>query len=193
MDNDASRVVVVKEWSGKYQINEFYRPIAKKLVEKFPELIHVQPKGILFLDNTQGKKEHRGKKVLAQISMFPEKWNQIIYQLTGRAYLYMIEFFKENLQEASREQIIAVVYHELKHIGKDGELVAHDIEDWDVMYHKLGHDWTAKNRDIPDLLGYGVDWDNILQPSLFQAVSDLNKFDSRLEISTTLREPEIGG
>ena len=183
MDNNSGRIVVVKEWAGKYQINEFYRPIAQGLAAKFTELRHVQPKGILFVDNTQGKKEHRGKKVLAQISMFPEKWYQIIYQLTGRAYLYMIEFFKENLQEATREQIIAVVYHELKHIGKDGELVAHDIEDWDVMYHKLGHDWMAKNRDIPDLLEEGVDWDNLLQPNLFSELKKLDRLDDLNELN----------
>ena len=183
VDNDSSRIVVVKEWNGKYVINEFYRPIAKGLVDKFPELIHVQPKGILFVDNTQGKKEHRGKKVLAQISMFPEKWYQIIYQLTGRAYLHMIEFFKENLQEATREQIIAVVYHELRHIGRDGELVAHEIEDWDLMYHKLGHDWAAKNRDIPDLLEDGVDWDNLLQPNLFSTLKKIDKHDFMDELN----------
>lgn len=86
-----------------------------------------------------------------------------------------MEFFKQNLQDASKQQIIAVVYHELRHISRDGEIVAHEIEDWDIMYNKLGHDWMSKYQDIPDLLDPLVEWDNILQPNLFRAVSNINK------------------
>lgn len=79
---------------------------------------------------------------------------------------YYIEFFKRNIADLSREQIIAVVYHELRHIGPDGEIVLHDIEDWANMHYKLGPRWATTKAAIPDLLAEGVDWDSIRGPQL---------------------------
>ncbi|WP_406244149.1 putative metallopeptidase [Tissierella carlieri] len=41
-------------------------------------------------------------------------------------YLKTRKYFIERMQ---REQIIALIYHELIHIREDGDMVKHDIED----------------------------------------------------------------
>lgn len=64
---EASRLVVVNEWTGKYQINEYYRPIAEGLTAKFQELRHIMPKGILFIDNKESKGQNQGRIRLAQV------------------------------------------------------------------------------------------------------------------------------
>lgn len=135
--NDAAHLVVVKEWGGKYVVNEAYRPIAEALVKKYEELRHIPVADILFVDNTEGTGKNKNKKKLAQVGKIPEKWMEIIHQLTGKSFGYFMEFFKRNTQDMGREQIIAVIYHELRHIGRDGELVLHDIEDWANMHYKF--------------------------------------------------------
>ncbi|CCO08252.1 putative metallopeptidase [Desulforamulus hydrothermalis] len=161
MSSDNSRIVVVDEWNGKYVINDAYRPIAEALVCKFEELKHVPVKAILFIDNTEGTGKSMNKIKYAQIGKVPEKWQEIIYQVTGRTFQYFMEIFKRNIREMSREQIIALVYHELRHIDYDGGLKHHDIEDWSEMVYGLGLNWSSTKTVIPDLLAEGIDWSNI--------------------------------
>lgn len=159
MDN--SRIVVVDEWNGKYVINEAYRPIAEALTNKFRELRHIPVKSILFVDNEDGSGKSMDRIKNAQIGKVPDKWQEIIYQVSGRTFQYFMEFFKKNIRNMSREQIIALVYHELRHIGFDGDIKHHDIEDWSEMIHGLGLNWSSTKTIIPDLLAEGIDWSNI--------------------------------
>ena len=162
-----NNLLKVENYRGKFVINEAYRPIAKALCVKFPELKHIPVDSILFLDLTEAKGVTGNKIKNAQISKMPDKWHKIIYQLTGRRFRYYMEFFKRNTGNMSKEQIIALIYHELRHIGMDGNLVHHDIEEWANMYHRLGVDWSHTKRKLPDLLDAEVDWDSIKMTNLF--------------------------
>ncbi|GEA17771.1 putative metallopeptidase [Moorella sp. E306M] len=180
MDIDTSRLLVLPEWGGKYVINEAYRPIAEALVKKYPELRFKLVDEILFVDNTEDKGKQKNKYKNAQIGKIPEKYREIITQLTGRSFSYIMEFYKRNIETMSREQIIALVYHELRHIGADGDIILHDIEDWANMHYKLGPDWASTMRGIPNLLDEGVDWDSITGPSLFNNLEPDNLEQPRL-------------
>lgn len=164
-------LIVIDEFNGKYKINENYRPIAEALKAKFEELQYVPVKNILFIENTEDKRKNNNKIVYAQISKVPGKWEEIIYQVTGKYFHYMLEIFKENTMLMSREQIVALIYHELRHIQlvqkKDGpsiDIIGHEVEDWLNMVEKLGLSWNATRGQIPDLLADGVDWDTIEGP-----------------------------
>lgn len=165
METD-DKVEVVKEWLGKYQINDSYRPIAKALVAKYREISYIPVEKILFIDNTESLGKNKNKLKLAQISVIPVKWNEIIHQLTGRRFWYVMEFFKRNTQNLSKEQIVATIYHELRHIGHDGNIIAHDIEDWSNMVTAFGPRWNAPEANIPNLLDDEVDWDRIVARQL---------------------------
>ena len=166
-------IIVIKDFNGKYKINEHYRPIAEALKEKFKELQYVPVKNILFIENLEDKKKKSNSIIYAQVSKVQGKWMDIIYQFTGQYFEYMLEIFKENTVEMSREQMIALIYHELKHIqlvktpdGSKIDIVNHDVEDWTIMIEKLGSNWNSTKSDIPDLLDEGVDWDSITGPSM---------------------------
>jgi len=166
---EQKNIIVIKEFNGKYKINQNYLTIAEALREKFKELQFVPVNSILFIENLEDKKKNKNKIVFAQISKVPEKWEDIIYQTTGKKFMYMLEIFKENTSEMSREQMIALIYHELHHIQIiDGEfkLVGHDVEDWTNMIEKLGVNWNSTKSDIPDLLDEDVDWDSITGPAM---------------------------
>ena len=173
MDNSKS-IITVEEFDGKFRINESYRPIAAALIKKYPELKHIAVESILFVEDTESLKRNKGQTVFAQISTIPEKWSNIVYQTSGQPFDYMMEIYKFNIMQMSREQIIALVYHELRHIGKDGSIKGHDIEDWTNMVEKLGLDWANTKGSIPNLLSDGVDWESIEGPAnLFPAETTL--------------------
>ena len=128
---------------------------------EFYHLIAVANKLTRFQYNRKGL-------IFAQIGLMQEKWKDIIYQITEQNYTHILEIFKLNVLMMSREQIIALIYHELRHIGKDGSIINHDIEDWTNMVEKLGVDWSKYEADIPNILK--VDWDSIEGPAnLFPA------------------------
>ena len=147
-----------------FAINESYRPIALTLQEKFEELKDAPIKNILFVDNLNSKKKAGSKVVFAEIGKIPGKWQDVLYQTTGLYFEFMLTVYKENTTNMSRAQIVALIYHELRHI-QNGELVGHDVEDWHEMYTKLGHNWATTMGDIPDLLSGNVDWNSIEGPA----------------------------
>jgi predicted metallopeptidase len=176
-----NEIIKANNNSGKFVINESYRPIAKALKNKYKELEYVPINQILFVDNTEDKRKKNNKPVYAQIGKVPAKWEEIIYQTTGIHFDYILEVFRENTIDMSREQIIALLYHELRHIqliktekAQKIDIISHDIEDWANMFSKLGQNWATTKALIPDLLADGIDWENIIgPPSLFSEESTL--------------------
>lgn len=161
--------------SEEYMINESYRFIAEALKSKFKELKRVPVKNILFLDNLTQKKNSRGKTVFADMSKIPGKWQHILEQTTGFYFGFILTVYKRNIAHMSRSQIVALIYHELRHI-QNGDVVGHDIEDWHEMHSKLGYNWATTMGDIPDLLSDSVDWDSIEgPPALFTADGEPHK------------------
>lgn len=170
MENQKS-IITVKDFNGKYKINEHYRPIAEALKKKFIELQYVPVKNILFIENLEDKKKKNNSIVYAQVSKVQGKWMDIIYQVTGKYFEYMIEIFKENTIEFSREQMIVLIYHEMRHIqlvktpdGSKIDIVNHEIEEWVNILEKLETNWAEAKGYIPDLLADGVDWNSIEGP-----------------------------
>jgi uncharacterized protein YqiB (DUF1249 family) len=167
-------LVVVDEYGGEYSINEAYRPIAEHLKEKFEELEHVPVDSILFIDRQETKQKRANKTVCAQVSKVPTRFQAIIYQLTGYTFTFMIEVFKANTAYMTRPQIVALLYHEMRHIqlvvtdsGADIKIVGHDIEDWTQMVEKLGVNWNSEKQQIPNLLDNSItDWDSIEGPQM---------------------------
>lgn len=174
-------LIAVEDFHGKYKINENYRPVARALKAKFDELEHAPVENILFIENLEDKRKKNNKLVYAQVSKTPGKWEEIIYQVTGKHFDFVMEIFKENTALMSREQIVALIYHELRHIqlvqkkdGPDIDIVGHEVEDWLNMAEKLGLNWAETRGQIPDLLANGVDWNTIEGPmNLFPAETSL--------------------
>ncbi len=154
-----------KHWIKNY----YYRPIAEKLIEKFTEIRHINPHKILFIEDTDWEeKKTTGRTWMARTKIA----NKEFTDMTG--YDYIIEFREFYTERMQKEQIVALVYHELRHIGTDGKLVKHDIEDWENMVATLGVDWATTLGDIPDLIDELDEWDE-----LNSAAKQLNVF--RLE------------
>lgn len=162
------------KFGDKHWIKNFiYRPIAKKLVEKFPELKHIKPMGILFIEDMEWEmpdsvkpKRHWMARIL--------KANKHLDFMTG--YDYVLETRNYFIDRMSREQLVALIYHELRHIDKYGDLVSHDVEDWDNLVATLGRDWATTQAQIIDIL-----------EDDFEGWRDLGKVATQLNMFDKLR------
>lgn len=142
------------KFGEKHWIKNFvYRHIAAQLVKKFEELRHIKPSKILFIEDMDYEDPENGKpQWRAKIS----KANKQFTVMTG--YEYILETRNYFIERMQREQIIALIYHELRHIGQDGDMVKHDIEDWNNMIATLGTDWATTQAKIKDLLEDKILW-----------------------------------
>lgn len=155
--------------------NWIYRPIANKLIRKFPELRHINQNKILFIEDMEWEKPEGGKPKKhwrARIS----KTNKQFADMSG--YDYILETRNYFIERMDRAQIIALIYHELRHIDEYGDLQPHDIEDWDNMIATLGKDWATTKAEIENLIDDDIIWRN-LQPRAKQLdVFSLKQFNN---------------
>ena len=155
----------------KHEIkNWYYAPIAERLVEKFEELEHIGVGVILFIEDVEWTKPKGVSSKKPWIARM-KKANEMLENIWG--YRYVMETRGYFTEDMSREQIIAMIYHELLHIGYEGELKPHDIEDWGSMVATLGANWATTQGEILDLLDDEFPgWDELRragqQTSLFE-------------------------
>lgn len=158
------------KFGDKHWIKNFiYRPIANKLVKKFEEIKHVMPSKILFIEDMEWE-EPKGAKPKRHWMARISNANKQFAEITG--YGYILETRNYYIERMQREQIIALIYHELRHIDKFGDLQPHDIEDWNNMIATLGTDWATTQAEIKDLLE-----DQILWRELEPLAKQLNVFN----------------
>lgn len=158
--------------------NYIYRPIAERLIEKFPELKHINPRSILFIEDMDWEKpnsERPKKHWMARIS----KANKQFAAATG--YSYILETRNYFIERMSRAQIIALIYHELRHIDTYGDLQPHDIEDWDNMIATLGKDWDTTKEEIQNLIEDDIIWKELESRTKQLDVFSLEAFNKFIE------------
>lgn len=151
MDAEGKLKHINKLDHGKYDEctlirNDYFRAVAQKLIEKFPELRHIRPEKILFLEHVDWEPGTAKNPWRAQVKLA----NKQMVAMTG--YDYVMEFRRYYLERMGKAQVIALVYHELRHIDIDGGLRKHDIEDWSGMIGTLGADWASTQAEILNLL-----------------------------------------
>lgn len=145
-----------------YEIcNNRIKPLADDLIKKYEELRHIDVNKILFVVN---HKSAGSKKTvtLARTSRVPEKWRDVLYQLGACSYFYIVEFFGKTTACLDENQMIALVYRELRRIGPEGQIVTPDIHDWWQVLMGLGRHWFYPDSTCPNLLESGVDWKKLM-------------------------------
>jgi len=133
-----------------------YEGIAEKLILRFGELSHLDASSILFIEDICWEPP--------KPNGVAEKWQWMARAKKADKYLketwgsqFVIETRRHFTERMSGEQIVALIYHELRHIGRDGEILHHEIEDWECMVATLGAHWDDPKASIADILGYDFD------------------------------------
>ena len=139
--------------------NSRVRPIADELIKKYEELRHIDVSKILFVVNhsTGGK-----KLTLARTGRVPERWRDILFQLGACSYFYLVEFYAKQTACLDENQMIALIYRELRRIGPEGQIVTPDIHDWWQILMGLGRHWFYPDSTCPNLLDRNVDWKKLM-------------------------------
>lgn len=145
-----------------YEIcNKKIRPIAEALIVKYRELQHIQPEKILFIVNHKNVGSKK-RIVLARTSKISPKWAELLYQLGAHSYFHIIEFYAKTTELMDENQMIALVYRELRRIGPNGETLVPDVHDWWQILMGLGRRWFHPDESCPNLLDDDVDWKKLM-------------------------------
>ena len=141
--------------------NRKMRPIAEALIKKYDELHHIDPEKILFVVN-HSSSDGKRQMSLAKTTKLPPKWTELLYQLCGDSFFYMIEFYAKTTACIDEAQMVALTYRELRRIGPEGEILTPDVHDWWQMLMGLGRKWFYPDATCPNLLDEGVDWKKLM-------------------------------
>lgn len=139
--------IIDAEYSKKYE------KIAAKVIKAIPELHFIQELEIkIGYVLSYEEKTGKGKAVLAEC----HKVN-IIYQCFV-PYDFIITVYEPNVMELTQNQIKALLWHELCHIGINEKTLAltyrvipHEIEDFYSIIDRLGTRWNMLEDDIEDI------------------------------------------
>lgn len=141
--------------------NSRMRPLADELIKKYEELRHLDASKILFVVN---HKSAGSKKtlVLARTSRVPERWRDVLFQLGACSFFHMVEFYGKTTSCLDENQMVALLYRELRRIGPEGQILTPDVHDWWQVLMGLGRYWFYPDSTCPNLLDENVDWKKLM-------------------------------
>ena len=121
-------------------INEDYCRIARDLIENRPELEHLRGADVTILCLSSDCEKKSGKKlVFGQCEKIADKYKW------GIPCDFTITIFEPNIVDFSEGQLQILIFHELLHVGVDGDkfsIIPHDLEDFKVIIEQYGVDWN---------------------------------------------------
>ena len=152
------------ERTDKFQKREDLRQLAAMLCKRYPgRLGNVFPTQIAFLVNLEDKPISKGRAALAKTFRMSARYEF----LTG--YTHVIEFYSQHTTYLTNNQLTVLLYHELLHIGEEGKLQGHDVEEFGEIVDAFGRTVLDYQReDIPDILDEAFEW-KLSKPTLFDA------------------------
>lgn len=122
-------------------INDRYTEIAYDLINEKDELINLRGADITILClSSDCEKKSGGKVIFGQCEKIADKYKW------GIPCDFTITIFEPNIIGFTDEQLRILIYHELLHVGVDGDRLfinKHDIEDFRAIIKEYGVDWTT--------------------------------------------------
>lgn len=121
-------------------INEQYTEIGMELINTEPRLFDIRNSDctIVFLSSELAKVQNT-KIVFAQCEKVPDKYKWAV------PADFCIVVFDPNVEEFTEEQLRILLFHELLHVGIDGDsyfVRPHDIEDFYEIIDRFGMHWS---------------------------------------------------
>lgn len=130
-----------------------YKELADKVIQAIPELqfIHEMDIKVGYVKSFEPKQKN-GKLIMGQCEKLKDIYQAFI------PFDFIITFYEPNIEELNDNQIKALMWHELCHIGLNERTLKttytvnpHDIEDFYSITDRLGTKWARE--DIGDILG----------------------------------------
>jgi hypothetical protein len=127
--------------SDNRHISDEYAAIGEMLIANYDEFKDIREAEItiVYLASTQAKKQ-KGKLVFGQCEKIADKYKW------GIPADFTITVFEPNIEGFTPEQVEALIFHELLHVGVEDDRLfirPHDIEDFSAVLKKYGVDWAT--------------------------------------------------
>lgn len=126
------------------------KELAEKIIELKEDLFHVRDYevGFLYCDT---EKKLAGSIVFADCT----KTNALLKYYSG--FDFIITLYEPNIIDLTDEQLQVLLYHELLHIGIDGKLRQHTVQDFHQILYEHGLDWIEDGRSLEPIIGGDTD------------------------------------
>ena len=130
-----------------------FKKMGEELIKKVPDLKFIKEGNIkiAWLTSTQKKLKNRGI-VYAECRKL-EEWMQVFAK-----YDFVITVYEDNCLGLTENQMYIVLWHELLHIGIDGDTLnpiyimnPHDIEDFRDIIDRFGLGWAEYGAEPPNV------------------------------------------
>ena len=131
--------------SDNRSMNDFYKQIAKELIDVRPELEKIRESDVqIILLSSDKKAKSKGGSLYGQCEKIQDKYKWAI------PADFTITLFEPNLDGFTDEQLSILIFHELLHVGVDLDengdwkytIIPHDLEDFKVIVDEYGTDWA---------------------------------------------------
>ena len=138
----------VKLTHGRNAVADPFRAFARQLSDA--QGLELDVEKVLFLTDTESEDENG-----SVVGRVPRIWSDIIWQYTGYRFIFYVKLHMAALRALSKEKKMAAIYHELRHLARNGDgeptlLRRHDVEEWAELA-SCG-DWKHTDAPVPDLL-----------------------------------------
>ena len=129
-----------------YKKSEQLEQIAKELMQEMDDLLHLDDLSLrIAYQYSDQEKISRGMTVYADTEVVKEKYKEFM------PYEFLITFYEPNCEGLDDEHLKRLMYHELKHVGYEGDnkfrVVPHNLEDFRECIDKWGIDWLTDKKE----------------------------------------------
>lgn len=132
-----------------YKRSGFLQKIAQECMTEFDDLVHLDDPGCrIAYQLCDQEKKNRDKIVYADTEVIKEKLREFM------PYEFLITFYEPNIEGLDEEHLKRLMYHELKHVGFDGDnsfrVIPHDFEDFQACIDRWGPHWLCDGVEDVD-------------------------------------------
>lgn len=122
------------------EMNELYQQIAQDLINERPELETIKNSDVTIIClSSDCEKKSNKKIVFGQCEKIADKYKW------GIPCDFTITIFEPNVVGFTEEQLKILIFHELLHVGIDGDkyfINPHDLEDFKIIIDNYGVNWN---------------------------------------------------
>jgi len=128
----------------EYSLAPEVKRLAERVKEIRSEVSHINVDAIAFI-RVEGKNSPKNKIQPASISKVTGVYVCLV------PYEYILRVYDKDWDDLTEAKQALVIYHELLHMGPDGELIPHTVQDFRSIIEEYGLDWF-ENPDTPNIL-----------------------------------------
>lgn len=123
-----------------YEQSDRLSKIAAKVIAEYADLNHLGDPNCRIAYQTSDQAKKSGSKIVyADTERVKAKYKALM------PYDFVITFYWPNCENLTEDKLEMLMYHELKHVGFDGDssftIIPHDVEDFRDVIDRWGVDW----------------------------------------------------